>query len=640
MKKLITLTILIVICAGFSIRVNAQRNCGSWDYLQQQLTNDPTLELRMANYEQSLQKWIENNQTYINNVKTTITIPVVVHVVYNTTAQNISDTRVQEQIAVLNRDFAGLNTHSMQAFSTSLKVNTGIQFCLAQRTPSGAATTGIERRATTVTSFSSNDYVKSYSRGGLNAWDPTKYLNIWVCNLGGGLCGYSQFPTSGINGTFGSVINYLYFGVTGAVSPYNLGGTTTHELGHCFNLYHIWGDDGGSCLGSDFCTDVPNQANYTYGVHTGVLTDGCTNTSPGIMYMNFMDYSDDISYANFTPNQNARIAALFVPGGLLYSLSVSDGCTPPSTGSCGTPTGLAASSITTTSATLSWAAVSSAISYNVQYRQSGTTNFNTSSTSGTSMPLSGLTPSTSYEFQVQAVCSVAGTYSGLTNFTTLSASGCTDKYESNNIPKNAKAITVNTNINALIGTSSDVDYFKFSNTNTLKNIKITLTNLPADYNVSLYKSNGTTLVATSQNTGTTSESIVYNNAKAGTYVIKVYGYNGAYSATNCYTLNASISNSTFKEIQDISETEVTDGIQLFPNPANYELNVTFNSDNNETAVINIYDLTGRMVFTKNFQSAQGRNTYTLNTSDLSRGVYILTLENGGKMLNQKLVIEK
>mgnify|MGYP003805799403 CR=1 FL=1 len=156
----------------------------------------------------------------------------------------------------------------------------------------------------------------------------------------------------------------------------------------------------------------------------------------------------------------------------------------------------------------------------------------------------------------------------------------------------------------------------------------------------MYKSNGTTLVATSQNTGTTSESIVYNNAKAGTYVIKVYGYNGAYSATNCYTLNASISNSTFKEIQDISETEVTDGIQLFPNPANYELNVTFNSDNNETAVINIYDLTGRMVFTKNFQSAQGRNTYTLNTSDLSKGVYILTLENGGKMLNQKLVIEK
>jgi len=200
-------------------------------------------------------------------------------------------------------------------------------------------------------------------------------MNIWVCPLGGGLCGYAQFPTSGVNATFGVVIHYEYFGVTGATAPYNLGGTTSHEIGHCFNLYHIWGDDNGACTGSDYCTDIPNQANYTYGVHTGVLTDACTSTSPGIMYMNFMDYSDDISYANFTPDQKSRIEALFVPGGLLYSLSVSDGCTPPETEACGTPSGLSATDITTTTATLNWTAVSGASSYNIQYRPTGTSTF-------------------------------------------------------------------------------------------------------------------------------------------------------------------------------------------------------------------------------------------------------------------------
>ncbi|HOY31402.1 MAG TPA: M43 family zinc metalloprotease [Bacteroidales bacterium] len=641
MKKLFMLIILVAVVVSYTTTVNAQRKCGTMEYLTQQKADNPALELQMQNYEQALQKWIENNQEYINNSKATITVPVVVHIVYNTSAQNISDTRVQEQIDVLNRDYAGLNTHSMQAFSSALKINTELQFCLAQRTPAGAATTGIERRQTSTTSFSYyNDGVKYYSSGGLNAWDPTKYMNIWVCNLSGGLCGYAQFPTTGVNSTFGVVIHYAYFGVTGATAPYNLGGTTTHEIGHCFNLYHIWGDDNGSCTGSDYCADIPNQANYTYGAHSGVLTDACTSTSPGIMYMNFMDYSDDISYTNFTPNQKSRITALFVPGGLLYSLSTSDGCVPPSAGSCGTPTGLAASSITTTSATLSWTAVTGATSYTIQYRQSGTTTFTSTTSTTNSKTLTGLTAATTYEFQVQAVCTETSAFSGLTTFSTLTGAGCTDNYEVNNTAATAKAITVNTNINALIGTSTDVDYFKFSSTKALKNIKVTLTNLPADYDLQLYKSNGTTLIATSQNSGTTSESITYNNAKAGTYIIKVYGYNGAYSASSCYTLNATISKSAFKGFEEDVETDTPAGMILFPNPANSNLNIAFNSDNNDEVLINVYDLTGRIVSTVKFPSVKGQNTYLMNVSDLSEGVYVITLKNAGTLLNQKLIIDK
>ncbi|HNZ43976.1 MAG: T9SS type A sorting domain-containing protein [Bacteroidales bacterium] len=642
MKKLFILAILIAFMGTFTAKVQAQRKCGTMEYLELQKADDPGLNLRIDNYEQALQQWIEKNQDYINSTKGTVTVPVVVHIIYNTAAQNISDTRVQEQIDVLNRDYAGLNTHSMQAFSSSLKVNTDLQFCLAQRTPSGAATTGIERRQTSVTSFSySNDGAKYYSTGGLDAWDPTKYMNIWVCPLGDGLCGYAQFPTSGVDATFGVVIHYEFFGVTGATAPYNLGGTTTHEIGHCFNLYHIWGDDGGTCTGSDYCTDVPNQANYTYGVHTGVLTDKCTAKSPGIMYMNFMDYSDDISYANFTPNQKARIAALFASGGLLYSLSVSDGCTAPGTIACGTPSGLSATGITTTSATLNWAAVSGASSYNIQYRPSGTSTFVTTTSTTNSKAITGLTDGTIYEFMVQAVCSETGTYSGLSSFTTLTAGGCTDIYESNNTVATAKTIAVNTNINASIETAADVDYYKFSNTSAKKKIKVTLTDLPADYDLKLFKSNGTTLIATSQNSGTTTESIVYNNAKVGTYVIKVYGYNGAYSASSCYTLTASISSLSWKGVEEVmNEPDTPQDIMIYPNPASENLNVTYNAENNGDVQISIYDLAGRLLNSTSYQANKGLNNYSMSVSALAKGIYVLSLKNGNTLLNQKLIIDK
>ncbi|MFH0866545.1 MAG: M43 family zinc metalloprotease [Bacteroidota bacterium] len=303
------------------------KRCATTEYMELLKSEDPTLEAQLAATDEYINNWIAGHPDG-SGEKTVITVPVVVHLIYYNTNQNLTDARVQEQIDVLNTDYAGLNTHSMESFATSLKANTELQFCLAQRTPAGALTTGIERRQTTVSQFSYGSNMKHYSTGGLDQWDPNKYMNIWVCNLGSSLCGFAEFPTYTLSSTFGVVIHYQFFGVTGASYPYNLGGTTTHEIGHCFNLYHIWGDDGGSCSGTDACSDTPNQASENYGNHSGVLTDACTTTSPGIMYMNFMDYSDDIDYANFTPTQKLRIQALFAAGGYLDDLKTSNGCTP------------------------------------------------------------------------------------------------------------------------------------------------------------------------------------------------------------------------------------------------------------------------------------------------------------------------
>lgn len=288
------------------VSVNTYR-CGTMQHLQWIQQQDPSLKQKMELEEQKFNDYIAAHPNELKNNKTSYTIPVVVHVVYNGSSGYVSSARVQEQIDQTNSDWAGTNGRSMQAFPDSLRANTGISLCLATIDPFGNVTTGIKYRQTTVSSFGFNDNVKHNSTGGADAWDVTKYINIWVCNLGSGLCGYAQFPTSGINSTFGVVIHYQFFGITGAVAPYNGGATMSHELGHCFNLSHIWNDT--TCTDGDGCPDTPTQYGNYYGPYGGCITDFCTDTCPGIMYMDFMNYSEDNVMANLTPDQSARMQA-------------------------------------------------------------------------------------------------------------------------------------------------------------------------------------------------------------------------------------------------------------------------------------------------------------------------------------------
>lgn len=245
-----------------------------------------------------------------------ITIPIVVHLVYKTAAQNISDAQIISQIDILNQDFNRQNPDTANTPVPFLPVAgiANVNFCLATIDPAGNPTTGIERRLTTVNSFNTNDAVKSFASGGLDAWDPSQYFNVWVCNLGGGLLGYGEFPTNQLSNTYGVVIGYNYFGNIGNVSaPYNLGRTATHELGHCFNLFHIWGDDGTACTGSDQCPDTPNQAGENY-TCPGFPSISCNNGPNGDMWMNYMDYSDDACMNMFTAGQVARMLAVLNNG--------------------------------------------------------------------------------------------------------------------------------------------------------------------------------------------------------------------------------------------------------------------------------------------------------------------------------------
>ena len=237
-------------------------------------------------------------------------IPVVVHVVARTDAENISDAQVHSQIEVLNRDFRATND-DIDRVPDVFKDRIGdarVEFSLATVDPDGAPTSGITRTSTTRTSFSGDNKIKFTARGGIDAWPADKYLNVWVGLLGGGLLGYAQFP-GGPAETDGVVITHTAFGTTGtAKQPFHLGRTATHEIGHYLNLFHIWGDDGSGCGGTDEVSDTPNQGSENTGKPTFPHVS-CNNAPNGDLFMDYMDYTDDDSMMMFTAGQVSRMRA-------------------------------------------------------------------------------------------------------------------------------------------------------------------------------------------------------------------------------------------------------------------------------------------------------------------------------------------
>ena len=238
-----------------------------------------------------------------------ITLPVVVHVVHRTDEENISDAQVQSQIRALNRDYRAKNNDKARVPAPwkSLVIDSNIQFELATTDPKGKPTTGITRRQTTVESFGTDNGVKARRTGGIPAWPADRYLNIWVCNLADSLLGYAQFP-GGPAATDGVVILHSAFGTRGtAETPFDMGRTATHEVGHFLGLRHIWGDRN-DCSGNDFVTDTPpaQQANMGKPAFPHVTSNNGPN---GDMFMNYMDYVDDDTMVMFTLGQVARMNA-------------------------------------------------------------------------------------------------------------------------------------------------------------------------------------------------------------------------------------------------------------------------------------------------------------------------------------------
>ncbi|MGG8495850.1 GEVED domain-containing protein, partial [Tenacibaculum sp. TC6] len=415
MKQKITLALLCLFFVGATF-AQEKRNCHSMDNLEYRQSKDPSLKLRMQKIEEFTQQRVKKMKNYQGKiVGNIIQIPVVVHVIYSNSQENISEAQIQSQITVLNEDYRRTNADKTNKWSQA--ADTEIEFYLAKVDPNGNPTNGITRKSSTKTSWGTNDAMKKSSQGGVDPWNTAEYLNMWVCNIGGGILGYAQFP-GGSAATDGVVMGPQYFGSSDKgsgfylSSPFDKGRTTTHEVGHFLNLRHIWGD--GGCGVDDFVSDTPESDAANYGCAS-------THSSCGSLDMveNYMDYSDDTCMNLFTLGQKNRMRAVLDTGGVRRSLALSDKTGGGTSCTATVPTGVSVSGVTSSGATVSWSSVSGA-TYDVRYRQVGTSTWTTNAVSGTTTSLSGLSASTQYEVQVRSKCS-GGTnsaYSSSVSFTT------------------------------------------------------------------------------------------------------------------------------------------------------------------------------------------------------------------------------
>lgn len=324
------LGILLFVCFSLiTSHLTAQTRCLTHEVHQKKMEMDA---LYRKHFELENNRILNNGIIATSMLDTTITIPVVIHVLFNSAEQNISDEEIQSQIDILNEDFAANNASSLDVPTDwiNLITDSKIRFKLAQRDPAGNNSNGIIRVSSTILEYQIFDpAIYSTSLGGSDAWPRSKYLNIWVCKLEGNALGYANFPGSSANQD-GVVINYKAFGRNGiAKAPYNFGRTCTHEIGHWLILSHIWGDDNNDCSVSDFpitqqgIDDTPNQEGPTFRCKRFPELDDCSSTSPGIMYMNFMDYTDDKCMMFFTPGQIWRMRTTL--NGIRDSLKISNG---------------------------------------------------------------------------------------------------------------------------------------------------------------------------------------------------------------------------------------------------------------------------------------------------------------------------
>jgi hypothetical protein len=281
------------------------RMCASDEVLKRQIMEDPKRGERLDEIETKTQLFID--QPNALNRTTKYYVPVVVHVVLPNSAQ-VTDAQINSQIDVLNKDFNRGNselTNSavyLAGYPLANVANANIEFYVSS----------VVRKNSTVATFGTNDNVKRTANGGSSPVDPTEKLNFWVCDLSSGLLGYAQFP-GGSSATDGVVVDYQAFGLRSAAnypmySVFDLGRTATHEVGHWFNLRHIWGD---MRCGNDQVSDTPPHDASNGGCPSASLRSRCSG-KPLEQWMNYMDYTDDRCMYMFTAGQLARMESSMI----------------------------------------------------------------------------------------------------------------------------------------------------------------------------------------------------------------------------------------------------------------------------------------------------------------------------------------
>ena len=417
--------------------------------------------------------------------------------------------------------------------------------------------------------------------------------------------------------------------------------------------------------------DISNT-NFTIGAAvacgdaTGLTSSAIGNNTATISWAavaNAVSYAVDYKlnsstvWTSFATAQTATTANLTgLTQGSLYNWRVQATCTAgtgnfvaaqfttTAPASCNAPAGLASSTITSSGATVSWAAVSGAASYDVDYKLASATTFTNAvtATTATSRSITGLAASSLYDWRVRANCTAVGLSSAYTQaqFTTSAVvtNPCpgTLDVSTNGTASGAATIPFNTDVKGRINTTTDNDYYKFVVTRG-GTATITLSTLPANFDLRLYSSNGTTQLAVSQNSGTRNETIT-RTYTAGTYFVRVNGANRANSTTICYTLRVQLGTAAKGDTETIAE--FNNDLLVSPNPAGYTANLFYKFKNAGTANIIVTSQTGVVVLKKSAVINQGENRQTLDVSKLANGMYFIKIQNGDEIQMAKIMVMK
>lgn len=314
MRLLRNTFLLFLTITSYCLQAQSEQ-CGAHQMLATQYSQEEIKALHLKNQAQ-LKKWQLENQNFIKS-RTVVTLPVVVHVVWHEDEENISDEQIYAQIDILNKDFRATNCQipTVEDPFQSLVADMEFEFCLAQIGPDGRPTTGITRTRSSIPFFDCNsDFLYRENLGGADAWDTDRYINIWVAKLGpvvgGSTLGCGTFTYSLDSTKQGITVNYWAFGNIGPViKPNHLGRTATHELGHFFNLRHVFSNGNEP----EPCTEDPDGIGDTP-TQSGTFAQQCPNEkqfSCGTqdMYMNYMNYTADGCMAMFTKGQKEVVWA-------------------------------------------------------------------------------------------------------------------------------------------------------------------------------------------------------------------------------------------------------------------------------------------------------------------------------------------